>query len=555
MSHDDRLHRHRGQHLCTQAPASTSRSSTPEPVAEEDRDRASSAATSTAPRKVPIIEALQRHRPAPAARRRGSAWSGTTARASPPCCGCCRGSTSRPGARRRSSGRVAPVFDLGVGMDPEISGLENILVRGPVPRHDPQADGGAGRRHRRVHRAGRLPAHAAAHILDRHADPPRAGRRHEHRPGDPAPRRGHRRGGRGVPGEGQEAAGRAGRALRPAGVRLALRRVPPRALRHGDLAGARPDPAAGRPRGRAAAVRRAAGRDPAPAGGSPATGSVIAVVVTRHRAGPAGGTAWPPSGRADAGGRTTSSSSTTAPTTSLPRIVRRLRPAVDVPAQSAQPGRRRRLRARHAACARAGRRLGLVRRRRRPARGRARPGHACSTRPPGTASPRSRRWWPTSPTRDRLAFPLRRGLRWRRRRSDFADIRRAAALRVAVQRGAVPRRGARRRRRPRLPAVLPRRRDRDAPAAAARRAALRHGDGRGLPAPRGLRRSSSRCSAGRLSAQYPDERVKRYFTYRNRGYLMAQPGMRWLLPLEWIRFSWYFLVTGATRGLAASGSG
>ena len=27
-------------------------------------------------------------------------------------------------------GRVAPVFDLGVGMDPEISGLENIVVRG-----------------------------------------------------------------------------------------------------------------------------------------------------------------------------------------------------------------------------------------------------------------------------------------------------------------------------------------------------------------------------------------------------------------------------------------
>src|SRR3954451_12642998 len=26
-------------------------------------------------------------------------------------------------------GRVAPVFDLGVGMDPEISGYENILVR------------------------------------------------------------------------------------------------------------------------------------------------------------------------------------------------------------------------------------------------------------------------------------------------------------------------------------------------------------------------------------------------------------------------------------------
>jgi ABC-2 type transport system ATP-binding protein len=27
-------------------------------------------------------------------------------------------------------GRVAPVFDLGVGMDPEISGLENIVIRG-----------------------------------------------------------------------------------------------------------------------------------------------------------------------------------------------------------------------------------------------------------------------------------------------------------------------------------------------------------------------------------------------------------------------------------------
>jgi ABC-2 type transport system ATP-binding protein len=28
------------------------------------------------------------------------------------------------------SGRVAPVFDLGVGMDPEISGFENIIIRG-----------------------------------------------------------------------------------------------------------------------------------------------------------------------------------------------------------------------------------------------------------------------------------------------------------------------------------------------------------------------------------------------------------------------------------------
>lgn len=35
---------------------------------------------------------------------------------------------SRGSARIR--GRVAPVFDLGVGMDPEISGFENIVIRG-----------------------------------------------------------------------------------------------------------------------------------------------------------------------------------------------------------------------------------------------------------------------------------------------------------------------------------------------------------------------------------------------------------------------------------------
>jgi rhamnopyranosyl-N-acetylglucosaminyl-diphospho-decaprenol beta-1,3/1,4-galactofuranosyltransferase len=48
---------------------------------------------------------------------------------------------------------------------------------------------------------------------------------------------------------------------------------------------------------------------------------------------------------------------------------------------------------------------------------------------------------------------------------------------------------------------------------------------------------------GRMHTQYPDDPVKRYFTYRNRGYLMSQPGMRKLLPQEWVRFSWFFLVT------------
>lgn len=47
---------------------------------------------------------------------------------------------------------------------------------------------------------------------------------------------------------------------------------------------------------------------------------------------------------------------------------------------------------------------------------------------------------------------------------------------------------------------------------------------------------------GRMHTQYPDNEVKRYFTYRNRGYLMSQPGMRKLIPQEYARFGWYFLV-------------
>ncbi len=48
---------------------------------------------------------------------------------------------------------------------------------------------------------------------------------------------------------------------------------------------------------------------------------------------------------------------------------------------------------------------------------------------------------------------------------------------------------------------------------------------------------------GRMHAQDPDDEIKRFFTYRNRGYLMAQPGLRRLLPQEWLRFGWYFLIT------------
>ncbi|MCS4532359.1 glycosyltransferase family 2 protein [Corynebacterium sp. ES2794-CONJ1] len=47
---------------------------------------------------------------------------------------------------------------------------------------------------------------------------------------------------------------------------------------------------------------------------------------------------------------------------------------------------------------------------------------------------------------------------------------------------------------------------------------------------------------GRMHTQYPDNEHKRFFTYRNRGYLMNQPGMRRLLPQEYARFGWFFLV-------------
>lgn len=47
---------------------------------------------------------------------------------------------------------------------------------------------------------------------------------------------------------------------------------------------------------------------------------------------------------------------------------------------------------------------------------------------------------------------------------------------------------------------------------------------------------------GRMHTQYPDNESKRFFTYRNRGYIMSQPGMRKLLPQEYARFGWFFLV-------------
>ena len=147
---------------------------------------------------------------------------------------------------------------------------------------------------------------------------------------------------------------------------------------------------------------------------------------------------------------------------------------------------------------------------------------------------------------DRLAFPLRRGLRWRRRRSDFAglDLLRGYA---SLFNGALFRAEAidvvgvpdyrlffrgdeteihRRLLRAGLPfGTCP-------------QAAYLHPEGTTEFAP---------ILGGRLSAQYPADEVKRYFTYRNRGYLMAQPGMRWLRPLETVRFGWFFLVSRRDR--------
>ena len=147
---------------------------------------------------------------------------------------------------------------------------------------------------------------------------------------------------------------------------------------------------------------------------------------------------------------------------------------------------------------------------------------------------------------DRLAFPLRRGLRWRRRRSDFAGVevlpRYASLFNGALFRAdaldvvGVPdyrlffRGDETEVHRRMLRAGLP--------FGTCVAAAYVHPEGTSEFQP---------ILGGRLSAQYPANDVKRYFTYRNRGYLMAQPGMRWLLPLEFVRFGWFFLVTRRDR--------
>ena len=143
---------------------------------------------------------------------------------------------------------------------------------------------------------------------------------------------------------------------------------------------------------------------------------------------------------------------------------------------------------------------------------------------------------------DRLAFPLRRGLRWRRRRSDFAGIDLLPSY-ASLFNGALFRAEA-------LDAVgvpdyrLFFRGDETEVHRRLLRAGLPFGTctAAAYLHPEGTTEFQP-ILRGRLSAQYPANEVKRFFTYRNRGYLMAQPGMRWLMPLELLRFSWFFLVT------------
>ncbi|WP_278314433.1 galactofuranosyltransferase GlfT1 [Lolliginicoccus levis] len=143
---------------------------------------------------------------------------------------------------------------------------------------------------------------------------------------------------------------------------------------------------------------------------------------------------------------------------------------------------------------------------------------------------------------DRLAFPLRRGLVWRRWRHELGDedllpgiaslfngaLFSAAALesvgvpdlRLFVRGDEVD---------------VHRRLVRSGlPFGTCLQAAYLHPDGSDEFKP---------ILGGRMHTQYPDNETKRYFTYRNRGYLLSQPGMRKLLLQEWVRFSWYFLVS------------
>jgi rhamnopyranosyl-N-acetylglucosaminyl-diphospho-decaprenol beta-1,3/1,4-galactofuranosyltransferase len=150
--------------------------------------------------------------------------------------------------------------------------------------------------------------------------------------------------------------------------------------------------------------------------------------------------------------------------------------------------------------------------------------------------------------RERLAFPLRRGLRWRRKVTDFTDtplIRGYASLfngalfsAHALTEVGVPDlrlfiRGDE--------TEVHRRLQRSGlPFGTSTEASYLHPEGTSEFLP---------ILGGRLSVQYPEDAAKRYYTYRNRGYLLAQPGMRWMTLLEFVRFGWFFATSRNVSGL------
>jgi rhamnopyranosyl-N-acetylglucosaminyl-diphospho-decaprenol beta-1,3/1,4-galactofuranosyltransferase len=142
----------------------------------------------------------------------------------------------------------------------------------------------------------------------------------------------------------------------------------------------------------------------------------------------------------------------------------------------------------------------------------------------------------------RLAFPLRRGLSWKRTRAELGDVEFMPGI-AHLFNGALFRAGT-------LDVVgvpdlrlfvrgdeveLHRRLSRSGlPYGTCLTTSYVHPDGSAEFKP---------MLGGRLHAQDPEDATKRYYTYRNRGYLLAQPGLRRLGALEHLRFGWYFLVS------------
>ncbi|SDS63526.1 glycosyltransferase [Corynebacterium timonense] len=141
---------------------------------------------------------------------------------------------------------------------------------------------------------------------------------------------------------------------------------------------------------------------------------------------------------------------------------------------------------------------------------------------------------------DQLAFPLRQGLTWKRSVSElegeflpqYASLFNGALISAAaMERIGVPDyrlfiRGDEVEYHRRLSQSGLR-------YGTALNAAYLHPDGSGEFVP---------IMGGRAHAQWPDNDTKRFFTYRNRGYIMNQRGMRKMKLQEVVRFGWFFLV-------------